>query len=52
MKVKYFIEYYNIYVSVKNTILECFTYTRDNTIKTIHKLKRWYNASIQIKRKL
>lgn len=40
MKVKYFIEYYNIYVSVKNTILECFTYTRDNTIKTIHKLKR------------
>lgn len=49
MKVKYFIEYYNIYVGIKNTIIECtkielnkwietFTYTGDNTIKIIHKL--------------
>ena len=49
MKVRYFIEYYNIYAGIKNTILECtkmelnkwietFTYTGDNIIKTIHKL--------------
>lgn len=49
MKVKYIIEYYNIYGGIKNIILECtkkelskwietFTYTGDNTIKTIHKL--------------
>lgn len=49
MKVKYFIEYYNIYVGIKNTIIECtkielnkwietFTYNGDNIIKTIHKL--------------
>lgn len=49
MQVRYFIEYYNIYVGIKNTILECtkielnnwietFTYTGENTIKAIHKL--------------
>lgn len=49
MKIIYFIEYYNIYVGIKNTILECtkkelskwietLTYTGENTIKTIHKL--------------
>ena len=49
MKVRYFIEYYNIYVGIKSTILECtkkelskwietFTYNGDNTIKTIHKV--------------
>lgn len=49
MKIKYFIEYYNIYGGVKNTSLECtknelskwietFTYNGENIIKTIHKL--------------
>lgn len=49
MKIRYIIEYYNIYVGIKNTILECtkkelnkwietFTYTGENTIKAIHEL--------------
>ena len=49
MKVRYFIEYYNIYVGIKSTILECtkielnkwietFTYNGDNTIQTIRKI--------------
>lgn len=49
MKVRYFIKYYNIYVGIKSTILECtkkelskwietLTYTGENTIKAIHKL--------------
>lgn len=47
MKVRYLIEYNNIYVGTKSTILECtkkelskwietFTYTGDNTIQAIH----------------
>lgn len=49
MKVRYVVEYYNIYAGIKNTIIECtkkelnkwiemLTYTGENTIKAIHKL--------------